>query len=158
MLLPIVKTIRNIRLPTYASQGAAALDLCIYPAQEEDRIGGECDFQQEVVLHSGAPVPTRFSAGFACAIPDGYVGLICIRSGISTAGVYIPHAPGIIDSDYRGEIFFYLGLRGSHSYRMWYGTRVAQMLILPVTTVLLDERELLPSTARGTGGFGSTGL
>ena len=93
------------------------------------------------------------NTGIAIEIPDGYVGLVLPRSRISKAGVHT-HT-GVIDSDYRGSI----GVRFTDSceYTFDPGDRIAQLLVVPCMMVPVVEVDELSETARGTGGFGSTG-
>lgn len=96
--------------------------------------------------------------GIVVEIPQGYVGLVFIRSSIGKAGVALANAVGVIDSDYRGEIKLCLtyahDLGGYHINR---GDRIAQLVVIRVASFDLTEVDALSSTDRGTGGFGSTG-
>lgn len=96
--------------------------------------------------------------GWACEIPENFVGLICPRSGLALReNITVGNAPGIIDSDYRGEIGVILRNHSSDTVTLMGGTRVAQLLLMPI--VLFDVKfvESLNDTQRGEGGFGSTG-
>ena len=99
-------------------------------------------------------VPTRLSM----AIPAGYEAQVRPRSGLATkSGVTLPNAPGTIDSDYRGEVLVPLINLGSEAFTVTHGMRVAQLVIAPVAQVTIEETTELDATARGEGGFGSTG-
>lgn len=99
-------------------------------------------------------VPT----GWAFQIPVGMVGLICPRSGLAAKhGVTVLNAPGIIDSDYRGEVKVLLINLGDQAVEFKTGDRIAQMVVTPCYQQILREMADLESTDRGTGGFGHTG-
>lgn len=105
---------------------------------------------------------TRFDAktDLRVEIPEEHVGLIVPRSGLGRKGIVLVNTLGVIDSDYRGEIGMTLQNTGSEPVAIAHGDRVAQMLIVPYAKVQLervDEVSALSETARGTGGFGSTG-
>ncbi len=129
-------------LPAYQSPGAAGLDLT-----------ADTD---EIALPPGgrALVPT----GIAVAIPPGFEGQVRPRSGLADrSGVTILNAPGTIDSDYRGEIQVLLVNLGADSVVVRRGDRIAQLVVAPVARIVWDEVQHLEPTARGGGGFGSTG-
>jgi len=99
-------------------------------------------------------VPT----GFSIALPPGFEAQVRPRSGLAAKhGVTVLNAPGTIDADYRGEVKVILINHGSDSFRITRGDRIAQMVIAPVTQGVMVEVDQLPITARGAGGFGSTG-
>ena len=129
----------DLPVPGYAHSGDAGIDL--YAA---------CD---ALVTGNTVLIPT----GVAVAIPDGHVGLVCPRSGLSEHGVTVANAPGVIDSGYRGELMVRLTTTSKNPYRVHRGDRIAQLVLLPIArpevNVVLD----LDDTERGTGGFGSTG-
>lgn len=130
-------------LPRSMSAGAAGLDLC-------------ADIAGEVVLAPGERrlVPT----GIALAIPPGYEGQVRPRSGLACRhGLTVLNAPGTIDSDYRGEVQVLLVNLGAEPVVVRRGERIAQLVVAPVVTVRLEEVGELPPSARGDGGFGSTG-
>ena len=117
-------------------------------------------------LHAGVTEPTKIDpgqillvpCGFAMALPDGYEAQIRPRSGLASKfGVTLVNSPGTIDSDYRGEVKVPLINLGKESFTIEPGTRIAQMLVLPVPKVNLVEVDELDETARGKGGFGHTG-
>ena len=109
-----------------------------------------------LVLQPGARalVPT----GFVFEIPAGYEGQIRPRSGLAFKhGITCLNTPGTIDADYRGEVQVLLINHGGEPFEITRGMRIAQMVIAPVTQVGVAEGELASETARGGGGFGSTG-
>jgi len=131
----------DLPLPGYAHPGDAGLDL--YAADSTTLQPGE-----------RALVP----CGIAVAIPAGHVGLVNPRSGLAVDhGLTLLNAPGTIDSGYRGELKVLLVNLGQVAVEVRHGERVAQLLLLPVTQVDVREVDRLDVTARGTGGFGSTG-
>lgn len=133
----------DLPLPAYESDLAAGMDL---PAA----IDGELTLnpsQRELV-------PT----GLAIALPAGYEAQIRPRSGLAARnGVTVLNTPGTVDADYRGEVKVILVNLGDEPFTVTRGMRIAQMVIAPVTQAMLEETAELPATARGTGGFGSTG-
>lgn len=141
-------------LPAYQSALAAGMDLAACLTEEEERAGG-------VVL---APItrggrPVLIKCGFAMALPPGYEAQVRPRSGLSTRfGITMPNAPGTIDADYRGEVMVPLINLGPEPYAVQHGTRIAQMVIAPVVRAAVSVVTELDDTARGSGGFGSTGV
>jgi len=134
------------RLPSYATAGAAGLDL-------------SAALEAPLTLAPGAraAVPT----GLSIALPPGHEGQVRPRSGLASKhGVTVVNAPGTIDEDYRGEVRVLLVNLGSEPYMIQSGDRIAQLVVAPVTHVVvlavaqLDE---LGTTERGSGGFGSSG-
>ncbi len=110
----------------------------------------------DVALAPGerAAVPT----GVVVAIPEGFAGLVLPRSGLALRhGVGVVNGPGLIDAGYRGEVQVLLVNHGSESVELRRGDRIAQMVVVAVPEVELIEASELPATARGEGGFGSTG-
>lgn len=94
----------------------------------------------------------------AVSIPDGYVGLLTPRSGLSSKfGLSIVNSPGIIDSDYRGELKVILINHGNMPFKAVGGDRIAQLVIMPYLTSDAIFVDSLPETERGENGFGSTG-
>jgi len=139
----------DVALPDYATAGAAGADLRanLLP---EDRAEG-------VVLAPGARalVPT----GLRVAIPEGYEMQIRPRSGLALKhGVGLPNSPGTIDSDYRGPLGVILVNFGQEGFVVRHGERIAQAVIAPVVQARFALAESLDQTARGAGGFGSTGV
>lgn len=111
---------------------------------------------EPLVLAVGARVlvPT----GLAMALPQGFEAQVRPRSGLAAKnGITVLNSPGTIDSDYRGEVKVILVNLGSEAFTITRGTRIAQMVIAPVTRGLFAEVANLDETTRGTGGFGSTG-
>ena len=128
-------------VPSYAHPGDAGLDLHAADA---------------TVLRPGerALVPT----GLAVAIPDGWAGFVHPRSGLAVDhGVTVLNAPGTIDAGYRGEIRVPLVNLGEEAVEIQHGQRIAQLVLMRVGRARVRPVERLPDTARGTGGFGSTG-
>jgi dUTP pyrophosphatase len=137
-----------VPLPAYATAGAAGADLRANfpPAQRAEGL----------LLASGALalVPT----GLRLAIPGGYEVQIRPRSGLALKhGLTLANSPGTIDSDYRGPLGVILINLGPESYRVAHGARIAQMVLAPVLRADIALVAELDGTARGEGGFGSTG-
>jgi dUTP pyrophosphatase len=135
----------GLPLPAYETEGAAGMDL--RAAVAEDR---------PVLLLPGkrALVPT----GLIMEVPAGFEAQIRPRSGLALKhGITCLNTPGTIDSDYRGEVMVLLVNHGDEDFEISRGMRVAQMIIAPVTSATIEERSLSSETARGAGGFGSTG-
>lgn len=132
--------------PSYASEGAAGLDLvAALPAAEPVVIAPK----------SWAAIPT----GLVFEIPRGFQGEVRPRSGLALRhAVTVLNAPGTIDSDYRGEVRVLLVNLGPEPFTVTRGMRVAQLLFVPVARVVPMPVQALGATARGEGGFGSTGL
>ncbi len=131
----------DLPLPAYAHPGDAGLDL--FAADTTTLRPGE-----------RALVPT----GIALAIPDGFVGLVHPRSGLAVDhGLTVLNAPGTIDAGYRGEVKVLLINLGQDVVEIAHGQRIAQLVLMRVDLVDVREVDLLDSTARGAGGFGSTG-
>ena len=137
---------QDLPLPSYETSEAAGMDL--RAAVPEDA---------PLTLKPGARelVPT----GFAMAIPPGFEAQIRPRSGLALKhGLSLVNAPGTIDSDYRGEIKIILINQGDQDFEISRGMRIAQMVIAPVLQVAIEPVNSLDDTARGAGGFGSTGV
>lgn len=137
-----------IDLPSYATDGAAGADLRanLRPA---DRVSG-------LRLAPGARVlvPT----GLIAEVPQGWEMQIRPRSGLALRhGVSLPNTPGTVDSDYRGEVGVILVNLGAADFVVEHGARIAQAVIAPVIQAEFTLADSLSDTARGTGGFGSTG-
>jgi dUTP pyrophosphatase len=131
----------DLALPGYAHPGDAGLDL--YAADTTTLQPGE-----------RALVP----CGIVVAVPEGHVGLVHPRSGLAVDhGLTVLNAPGTIDAGYRGELKVLLINLGQDAVEIQHGQRIAQLLLLPVALVDVREVDRLDSTARGSGGFGSTG-
>ena len=135
---------KEIPLPFYATPGSAAMDLhaCV---------------DEEVIIPAGGrkTIPT----GIAIALPSAdYVALVYARSGLAVKlGVAPANCVGVIDSDYRGEILVGLQNSGESDFTVRPGDRIAQLMITPVVRASLQMVDELDGTARGAGGFGSTG-
>ena len=147
---PVVGLVRlphgdGLDLPAYETEGAAGMDL-----------RAANDANAPIVLSPGqrALVPT----GFIFEIPAGFEAQIRPRSGLAFKhGLTCLNTPGTIDSDYRGEVQVLLINHGSETFTVERGMRIAQMVIAPVSQARVEERTLANETARGSGGFGSTG-
>ena len=137
---------QDLPLPSYETAEAAGMDLRAAVPQDAP-----------LTLKPGARelVPT----GFAMAIPPGFEAQIRPRSGLALKhGIGLVNAPGTVDSDYRGEIKIILINLGQEDFEITRGMRIAQMIIAPVLQVSIEPVSGLNDTARGTGGFGSTGV
>ena len=136
---------QGLAAPAYASDGAAGMDLRAAVPEEAP-----------LTLAPGgrALVPT----GFAIALPADHEAQVRPRSGLALkAGVTCLNSPGTIDCDYRGEVGVILANLGAEPFVIRRGDRIAQMVVAPVSRAEWDEVETLDATARGAGGFGSTG-
>ncbi len=134
---------RDLALPRYETAGAAGLDLL-------------AAIEGERVLAPGerAAIP----CGISIALDPGYEAQVRPRSGLALKnGVTLLNAPGTIDSDYRGEVAAILVNHGAEPFTVTRAMRIAQMVIAPVVQAELIEADALDDTARGAGGFGSTG-
>lgn len=97
--------------------------------------------------------------GICIALPEGYEAQVRPRSGLALKrGVTVANAPGTVDADYRGEIHALLVNLGQEDFTITRGMRIAQLIVAPVVQALWEKVESLDETARGAGGFGSTGL
>lgn len=136
---------QDLPLPSYESAGAAGMDL--RAAVPEDA---------PITL---APGERRLApTGLSIALPQGYEAQVRPRSGLAIKhGIGCVNSPGTIDSDYRGEVQVILINLGQEPFVIRRGERIAQMLIAPVTRAAWVEVDALDETARGAGGFGSTG-
>ena len=139
-----VKKLRpGAQLPTYGTAFSAGADL--YACLEEP-----------VTIAPGET--KKIPTGLAMEIPIGCAGLIYARSSLGTKqGLAPANKVGVVDSDYRGEFMVFLHNHGSHTQTVSHGDRVAQLLVTPVFTPGFEEADELTDTARGAGGFGSTG-
>lgn len=138
MELKIKKIHKNAKLPHYGHKGDAGLDIfstidCVLRKREVKAI------------------PT----GIKVAIPEGYVGLIWDKSGVSLEGVH--RLAGVVDSGYRGEVKIVMANLSDEPFSIEKGMKIAQLLIQPVVEVEVIEVEDLEATPRGENGFGSTG-
>lgn len=130
-------------MPAYATEGAAGMDLVAAVSEPLTLMPGE-----------RALVPT----GIQVAIPEGYEGQVRPRSGLALRrGLGMVNSPGTIDSDYRGEIGIVLINWSAEPQEIHRGDRIAQLVLAPVARATVVEVTALDCTARGSGGFGSTG-
>ena len=136
-----VKLSDGAPLPKHAKQGDAGLDL--------------------TSLHSHVVKPhdrVMVNTGFRAEIPTGYFGMVVPRSGVaSKRGLTLANSPGIVDSNYRGEVLLPMLNTSDEDQAILEGERIAQILIIPHETVICVEVDELSETDRGDGGFGSTG-
>jgi dUTP pyrophosphatase len=133
----------GLPLPSKRTAGSAGFDLCS---------------AVEVVIppaHKAGPV--RVPTGFAIALPDGVEAQMRARSGLALKGIIVANAPGTIDSDYRGPLDVILANLGPEPYAIKRGDRIAQLVIAAIVGAEIAEEAFDASTARGEGGFGSTG-
>ena len=141
--IPVKKLRDNAILPAYATAFSAGADLyaCI-------------DEPVTIRSHFTEMIPL----GFSMAIPQGWVGLIFARSGMASKRDLAPaNKVGVVDADYRGEWWIPLHNHGSEPRTVQPGERIAQLVIVPCLTASFFEVDTLDETARGAGGFGSTG-
>jgi len=135
---------RDLPLPAYQTELSAGMDL-------------SAAVEADVVLAPGAHaiIPT----GFAIALPAGFEAQVRARSGLAAKhAVTVLNSPGTIDADYRGEVGVILINHGKTAFTVTRGLRIAQMVVAPVRTIMWEEKDDLTDTARGAGGFGSTGV
>ena len=134
----------SLGLPAYATEHAAGMDLC-------------AAVTNDIVLEPGQRklVPT----GLSIALPEGYEAQVRPRSGLALKnGLTVLNSPGTIDADYRGEVQVILANMGTEAFTITRGMRIAQMVVASYARVAWQETAELPSSARGAGGFGSTGV
>ncbi|TXN08958.1 dUTP diphosphatase [Methylobacterium sp. WL103] len=144
--VPLKRLTETAIIPTYGSANAAGFDL------HADL--GKAPF---ALVHPGEHRLIR--TGIAVALPPGFALLICPRSGLSfKSGITVHNGPGVIDADYRGDIGVILHNTTHMQFVVNAGDRIAQGVIVPVFQAAFDEVDTLDETARGTGGFGSTGV
>jgi dUTP pyrophosphatase len=135
----------GLPLPAYETAQAAGMDLRAAVPEDEP-----------LVLKPGSrfPVPT----GLAFALPPGFEGQVRPRSGLAFKhGITCLNSPGTVDADYRGEVKVILINLGEEDFTIRRGERIAQLIVAPVVQAVWAEVESLDETARGAGGFGSTG-
>ena len=133
----------GLDLPSYATEHAAGADL-------------RAAVSEEVIINPGerALIPT----GIAMALPDGFEAQIRPRSGLALKhGITVLNTPGTIDADYRGEVGIILINHSDLPFHIHRGDRIAQMIIAPFVQAAWQEADTLSETARGAGGFGSSG-
>lgn len=135
----------NLPLPSYQTADAAGMDLIAAVPPEQPLILMPGDF---------AKVPT----GLVIELPTGTEGQIRPRSGLAAKhGITVLNAPGTIDADYRGEVAVILINHGRQPFSVVRGERIAQIVVAPVAQLGILQTETVSATARGSGGFGSTG-
>jgi dUTP pyrophosphatase len=133
----------QVPLPAYQTPGSAGLDLCAALTEAVRLAPGERRL-----------IPT----GLIFEIPEGHEGQVRPRSGLALKhGIGIVNSPGTIDCDFRGEVGIVLVNHGQEPYVVEPLSRIAQIVIAPVVQVAIEEAESLSETARGAGGYGSTG-
>lgn len=139
-----IKLLRaNSKPPILATKGAAGYD--VFAAVDYPVLVGNRE-------------PVFVGLGFCIEIPEGFVGLLLPRSGLATKkGITIANTVGVIDSDYRGEVFAPLIGRENWAVTIEPGDRIAQLVVVPIHTPELQVVDTLSETGRGEGGFGSTG-
>lgn len=140
MEIRIVKLHKDAVIPEYQTMGSAGMDLSNI---------------EQVILKPGETMAVR--TGLSIAIPRGHEGQIRSRSGLALNGVVVSNSPGTIDSDYRGELRVLLRNTTLDYAALAKGSRVAQLIVSPVTQVIWEETNELDSTTRGSQGLGSTG-
>jgi dUTP pyrophosphatase len=151
MAMNVAVQVRRVRaqkdplpLPRYQTDGAAGLDLL-----------ADIDAEWTLLPMERKAVPT----GLAIALPEGFEAQVRPRSGLALRhGVTCLNSPGTIDADYRGEVQVILANLSSTPFSLKRGERIAQLVVAPVVRAALVEVEVLPTTTRGSGGFGSTGV
>ena len=145
-IINIKKTNENAKIPTYGSEFAAGADLYAVIHNEENKV--------EILPGETAFIDT----GIIMEIPNGYVGLVYARSGLSCKqGLAPANKVGVIDSDYRGNIIVALYNQSNEIRSVSEGDRIAQIIIQPVEQFEFKVKGKLSDTTRGNGGFGSSG-
>ena len=145
-IISIKKTDENAKIPTYGSEFAAGADLYAVIHNEENKV--------EILPGETAFIDT----GIIMEIPNGYVGLVYARSGLSCKqGLAPANKVGVIDSDYRGNIIVALYNQSNEIRSVSEGDRIAQIIIQPVEQFEFKVKGKLSDTTRGNGGFGSSG-
>lgn len=151
---PLIRILREawadpaVALPAYATAGAAGADIRANLPEDERAAGVMLRPMERRV------VPT----GLRIEIPEGFEAQIRPRSGLALKhGLSLPNTPGTIDSDYRGPLGVLLINLGTEPFVIAHGDRIAQMIVAPVVRAAFAEAVALGATARGAGGFGSTG-
>ncbi len=133
----------DLDLPAYATEGAAGMDML-------------AAIDEPITLAPGARA--LVATGFRIALPEGFEAQIRPRSGLAAKhGITVLNAPGTIDADYRGEIKALLVNLGEDDFVIQRGMRITQLIVAPVRRAQWQSVEGLDATARGAGGFGSTG-
>tara|TARA_Y100001958_G_C20696322_1_gene204402 strand:- start:26 stop:463 length:438 start_codon:yes stop_codon:yes gene_type:complete len=133
----------SVKLPSYKSEGASGMDLTAF-------------LKKSITIKpkTSSLIPTGISIAFS----KDYEIQIRPRSGLAVKNnISVLNTPGTIDSDYRGEIKIIIYNHGNEDFEINNGDRIAQMVLVPVMKIELEETDILPETLRGKGGFGSTG-
>ena len=144
-MVQIKKLRENALLPSRGSALAAGYDLCAC-----------LDGAEAVIIPPHHTV--KLGTGLAFALPEGTFGAVFARSGLASKQDLRPaNCVGVIDSDYRGECFIALHNDGTQERTVRHGDRIAQLVLLPFLPMEFEEVDALSETARGEGGFGSTG-
>lgn len=143
VVVSLKKLSDDAKIPGYAYEGDAGVDLCSIEQVEIPPLGR-------------AMVPT----GLSIALPAGYAGFVLPRSGLAAKhGISIVNTPGLIDSNYRGELKVILVNHDpENSFEVKQGDRIAQLVVMPVPHVTFNVVSALPESSRGTAGFGSSGV
>ena len=142
-VIRVKKLDARAELPVFGSEFAAGADLRACLDEDLTIAPG-----QTALIHTG----------LALEIPAGYAGLVYARSGLaSKRGLAPANKVGVIDADYRGEVMVALHNHGAESQTVGHGERIAQLVVAPFLVVDYEEADELTDTARGAGGFGSTG-
>ena len=142
-VIRVKKLDARAELPVFGSEFAAGADL-------------RACLDGDLTIAPGQTALIR--TGLALEIPAGYAGLVYARSGLATKrGLAPANKVGVIDADYRGEIMVALHNHGAESQTVGHGERIAQLVVTPFLAVDYEEADELTDTARGAGGFGSTG-
>tara|TARA_B100001057_G_scaffold466725_1_gene524140 strand:- start:385 stop:822 length:438 start_codon:yes stop_codon:yes gene_type:complete len=139
----IKKLFSGVQLPSYKTSGASGMDLMAF-------------VKSSVIIkpETSCIIPTGLSIAFS----EDYEIQIRPRSGLAAKNnISVLNTPGTIDSDYRGEIKVIIYNHGKYDFHVNNGDRIAQMILMPVVKMELEETNDLPKTVRGEGGFGSTG-
>jgi len=139
MKVKVKKLVPEAKIPKYAKEGDAGLDLTVTSVEDLELL----DY-------------TKYGFGLAFEIPVGYVGLLFPRSSCYKKDQVMSNAVGVIDSSYRGEVSAVMIGMSDEKYEV--GERAAQLIIMPYPQIELEEAEELSETERGQGGFGSTGV
>lgn len=140
MKLTVPITADSNFIPSHATPGSAGMDL---------------RSREHVRINPGEVV--KVATGVRVAVPEGYAMLILPRSGLASNGITVANAPGLVDSDYRGEVCVLLRNQSSTVWPIMFGERIAQAVFVAVPQVEWQVVPALDGTERGAGGFGSTG-
>lgn len=160
-IVEIKRLYPDAKLPVYATDNAAGMDLCavVAPGQwKPDCFPGYDSYNTDNCLWLAANDRALISTGIAISLPPGYEAQIRPRSGLAVKhGLTVLNSPGTIDADYRGEVKVLLINLGRDTVTIAHGDRIAQLVVAPVARVGWQLVDDLTMTRRGDGGFGSTG-